>query len=107
MCNSGLEFIFEQADVNCYHDDYRQLVKNAISDLYTIDPALLKSISIYHLDRAILKFNEASEKRKIFNTRNYFRACLKSSLAELEIDQPFFNDWIFIFFQLNQSAMSV
>jgi hypothetical protein len=92
MCDSRLELIFEQANVDCFDDDYRQLVKNAISDLYSINPGFLKSISIYHLDRAIFKYKESSEKRIIYNTRSYFMACLKSALVELEIDQTAFKD---------------
>ena len=81
-----LEEIFQQAGINYFNEDLKQLLKNAIFDLYKINPTCLKSICIEHLDRAILKYKEACEKQKIYNTRNYFRACLKSSIEELEID---------------------
>ena len=87
MNNKGLADIFAQSGIRYYDEKYRFLIKNAISDLFQTNYDLLKLINIYHLDRAIFKYREACENKKIYNPRNYFRACLKSALEELIIDE--------------------
>ena len=87
MNNSELEDIFFQAGIRYNDEKFRFLIKNAISDLFQSNHDLVKLINIYHLDRAIFKYKEASENKKIYNTRNYFKACLKSAIEELIIDE--------------------
>lgn len=86
MDNTELKSIFHQAGIRYFNDNIKQMLKNAISDLYNLNPYFVKFICIEHLDRAIFKYREACKNQKIYNTRNYFTACLKSSIEELEID---------------------
>jgi hypothetical protein len=87
MNNIDLEDIYYQAGVRYYNDNLKPLIKNVIFDLYQSNWLLLKSIKIIHIDHAIFKYKEASEAKKIYNTKNYFKACLKSAIEELEIDE--------------------
>jgi hypothetical protein len=85
--SSKLENLYYQAGVRYYHDDLKFLIQNVISDLYYADWSLLNFIRLEHVDRAVYKFKEASENKKIYNTRNYFRACLRSAIEELGIEE--------------------
>jgi hypothetical protein len=81
-----LEDLYYQAGVRYYNDNLKPLIKSVISDLYQANWPLLKNIQITHIDHAIFKYKEVSETKKIYNTKSYFRACLKSAIEELEIN---------------------
>ena len=87
MDNINIEDIYNQAGVMYYDNDVEIFIKKIIFEIYQSNWQQLKNIQIYHIDHAISKFKEIREKKKIYNTKNYFKACLKSSLEELGIDE--------------------
>lgn len=87
MDNTELENIYYQAGVRYYNDNFKFLIEKVISELYYSNWHLLKFLTIEHIDRAVFKYKAASENKKIYNTKNYFKACLRSSVEELGFDE--------------------
>jgi hypothetical protein len=85
MDNINIEDIYNQAGVMYYDNDVEIFIKKIIFEIYQSNWQQLKNIQIYHIDHAISKFKEIREKKKIYNTKNYFKACLKSAIEELDI----------------------
>jgi hypothetical protein len=85
MDNINIEDIYNQAGVKYYDNDVQVFIKKIIFEMYQSNWHLLKNIQIYHIDHAIAKFKEARETKEIYNTKNYFKACLKSAIEELDI----------------------
>lgn len=87
MNNTDLEIIYYQAGVRYYNSNFKSLIEKVISELYYSNWSLLKFLTIEHIDRAVFKYQTASEHIKIYNTKNYFKACLKSAVEELGFDK--------------------
>lgn len=79
---------FQKLGVYLFNDDLRPLIEDTIRDFYNSGDDDIDLLQLCHIDRAIFKFREASEKRVIFNTKNYFKACLKSAIKETGIGIP-------------------
>ena len=84
--NFELEQVYKKANIECFDDKLKYFIKETISTLYYSNWKPLENIQIEHIDRAIFKYKEASKNKKIYNTKNYFIACLKSAVHEMEID---------------------
>lgn len=82
-----LNEILEQSGVNNYYDNLKFVIKNAITDLYITNWPLLRLIRIEHIDRAVFKYKESSSNKRIWNTKNYFKACLVSAVEEYGLDE--------------------
>lgn len=78
--------LFEQSGVYQFYDNIRPLIEDSIKDLYYSGYEAVYSLQLCHIDRAVFKFREAKEKRVIFNTKSYFKACLKSAIKETGIE---------------------
>ena len=89
--NSELKNIISVAEAHIFEDSIRFLIEDVLHDLYNSNWPLLYCIRLKHLDRAVSKYLEASNVKKIFNTKNYFKACIKSSVIELGIDEAAIN----------------
>lgn len=90
--NPELENIISISEVNIFDDSIRFLIEDVLHDLYNSNWPLLYCIRLKHLDRAVSKYLEASKAKKIFHTKNYFKACIKSAVVELGIDEAAIND---------------
>jgi len=82
----GLTALYEQCNVFLFNDDVRGLVMDAITELHHSNAESISRLHAIHIDRAIYKYHQASEKRIIWNTLQYFKACIMSALKEYGID---------------------
>lgn len=83
----GLTVLYEKCEVHRYFEEVRHLVADAIRELYRFNPELVSNLRVEHIDRAIYKYLQASRKRVINNSLQYFKACIMSSLREYDIDR--------------------
>jgi hypothetical protein len=79
--------LYELSGANYFYDDLRSLIIEAIDELYATNCETICKIRINHIDRAVFKYRQAKEKRPIWNTKQYFKACLISAIKETEIDE--------------------
>jgi Zn/Cd-binding protein ZinT len=87
MNNIAIEDIYYQSGLRYFNNNVKFLIQNVLLELYDSDYPLLSNIKLKHVDRAVFKYKQAADNKKIYNTKNYFKACLKSSLEELGIDE--------------------
>lgn len=68
-------------------DRVRQILKEVINELYYSHQRIIFKLRINHIDRAIFKYRLAKEKRKIYNTKQYFKSCIVSAIYETGLDE--------------------
>jgi hypothetical protein len=78
---------YELSGVNYFCDDLRNLIIEVINELYAANCESLYRLRLNHIDRAVFKYRQAKEKRPIWNTKQYFKACLLSAINESGIDE--------------------
>ena len=82
-----LKNIYESCGLIYYYDDLQGILKDVIKELCRSDMALMYKLRINHIDRAIAKYVQAKEKVCINNTKQYFKACIKSAVQESFLDE--------------------
>jgi hypothetical protein len=82
-----LNDIYQLSGVNYYNDELRSLIIDVINDLYYSNCESICKLRINHIDRAVFKYLQAKGKRRIWNTKQYFKACILSAISELGIDE--------------------
>ena len=92
--NPELENIYYQSGSRYYENNLRFLIEDVLHDLHSANWPLLSYLRLNHIDRAVSKYIEASKTKKIFHTKNYFRACIKSAVIELGIDEVYIDSEI-------------
>jgi hypothetical protein len=81
-----IEKLYDVCGVDYYNDELILILKNVIKELYFSNQELTLRLRIEHIDRAILKYKDAKGKRRIWNTKQYFKACIKSAILETGLD---------------------
>jgi|LSQX01.2.fsa_nt_gb hypothetical protein len=84
----GLTNLYDLSGANYFYEDLRNLILEVINELYTAKCESIFRLRLNHIDRAIFKYRQAKEKRVIWNTKQYFKACLLSAINESGIDEP-------------------
>lgn len=84
---SFINKLYEVSDIAYLQADTVDLLESVIRELYYSDQELIFNLRKKHIDRAIDKFAYAKSKRIIFNTKNYFKACLLSAIREIALDE--------------------
>ncbi len=79
--------IYQLSGVNYYNDELRSLIIDVINDLYYSNCKSICRLRINHIDRAVFKYRQAKGKRRIWNTKQYFKACILSAINESGIDE--------------------
>lgn len=82
-----IEKLYEVCGVNYFYDDLRPILQDVIKELYFSNRGLALKLRLEHIDRAIFKYRQSTEKRQIWNTKQYFKACIKSAILEISLDQ--------------------
>jgi hypothetical protein len=82
-----IEKLFEVSGVENYTDNFNQIIKDIITELYYSHQETILKLRLKHIDRAIFKYRQASETRKIFNTKQYLKACILSAIVEAALDE--------------------
>jgi hypothetical protein len=82
-----IEKLYDVCGVNYYYDELRLILEDVIKELYFSNQELIFKLRLNHIDRAIFKYRQAKEKRHIWNTKQYFKACIKSAILETGLDQ--------------------
>ena len=83
---SLIEKIYEVSGVMYFNDDLRFIIECAIRELYYSNRDLILKLRLNHIDRAVCKFRQSKEKRIIYNTKQYFKACILSAVLETGLD---------------------
>ena len=88
---STIKNIYESCGLMYYSNDLQEILKEVIKELCRSDMELMYKLRINHIDKAIAKYMQAKEKICISNTKQYFKACIKSAVREsfLEESIPF------------------
>ncbi len=79
--------IYSLAGVNYFNHELQILIKEIIADLYFQNCKSIFELRLNHIDRAILKYRQAKAKRPIWNTKQYFKACILSAIKESGFDE--------------------
>ena len=79
--------IYQVSKVEYFNDSIRDILQEAIKDIYYSHRALIFKLKLQHLDRAIYKYRNAKEKTYIFNTRQYLKACIVSAILETDLEE--------------------
>lgn len=79
--------IYQKSGVEYFNDNIKDILKQAIKDIYYTNRALIYKLRLKHLDRAIYKYRNAKEKTYIFNTRRYLKACIVSAILETDLEE--------------------
>jgi len=81
-----IERICEIAQVHYLDDNLGLILEDIISELFYSHQDLICRLRNNHIDRAIFKFTQAKEKRRIWNTKQYLKACVLSAIKECDYD---------------------
>jgi hypothetical protein len=87
LSNIDLENIYIRAELHYFFDDVRDFLKLIIAELYNTNSSLLQKLRLHHIDRAIFKFQKARSEKVIHHEKQYFKACLLSSITETALDK--------------------
>jgi len=79
--------VYETSGIDYFSDDLREILSQTIKELCKTQKELMLRLRIEHIDRAIAKYIYAKERRKIWNTKQYFKACILSAIRELDLDE--------------------
>jgi hypothetical protein len=91
--NHKFDKLYEVSGVSNFGNDLRPLLEKVIKEIYYSHGDLVFQIRLNHIDRAIFKFRQASQKTRINNSLKYFKACLVSAVKENALDElSFFNE---------------
>jgi hypothetical protein len=72
----------------CYFDDsIRLILEEVIKELFYSHQDIICNLRPNHVSRAIFKYRQAKEKTCIWNTKQYFKACVVSAIREAELDE--------------------
>jgi hypothetical protein len=73
----------------CYFDDsIRLILEEVIKELfYSQHQDLICNLRPNHISRAIFKYRLAKEKTRIWNTKQYFKACVISAIRETKLEE--------------------
>jgi hypothetical protein len=80
--NQQLEEIYETAGVDLFLYGFNHFLRDVIKELYYSNKNEIIHLKVEHLDQAISKYKNASIKTLIQNTKQYFKACLLSTIKE-------------------------
>ena len=78
--------IYNVSGVVYFNDDLRPFLEDVIKELYYSHGELVFRLRLNHIDRAIFKYRQARENNYIRNTKQYFKACIISSIKETALD---------------------
>ena len=81
-----IQKIYENSGVGYFNDDVRFILEEIIKELYYSNQALMFKLRLNHIDRAVFKYREAKRKKYIYNTKQYFKACIVSAIRETGLD---------------------
>lgn len=85
------EYIRKLCDVcrvGYFNDSMRLILEDVIKELFHSEHQnLICNLRPKHLDRAIFKYTLAKEKTCIWNTKQYFKACVVSAIKEIGLDE--------------------
>ena len=84
---SFIKSIYISSGVKYFNDDLRYFLEDVIEELCCSNQELMSKLRLNHIDRAIFKYRQAKEKRRIHNTKQYFKACIISALLETGLDE--------------------
>jgi hypothetical protein len=79
--------IYEMSGTRYFSDDIRYILEDVIKELYYSHGRLMLKLRLNHIDRAIFKYRQAKEKKRIWNAKQYFKACLLSAIKEASLDE--------------------
>ena len=79
--------ICDLSGVDYFSNDIRELLLVVIKELCDAHTELMLNLRIEHIDRAIAKYVQAKKKQKIWNTKQYFKACILSAIRELGLEE--------------------
>ena len=79
VCNSS--------GVDHFSNDIRELLLVVIKEICDAHAELMQNLRIEHIDRAITKYAQAKKKQQIWNTKQYFKACILSAIRELGLEE--------------------
>jgi len=82
-----IDSIYEASGIDYFNDELRDLLLLVIKELCDTHSELMFKLRIEHIDRAIAKYVYAKESRQIWNTKQYFKACILSAIRELGLDE--------------------
>jgi hypothetical protein len=82
----AIEKICQNSGVHYFYGEFRLLIENVIEELYFSNRALVSRLKLQHIDRAMFKFKQAKRNTCIRNTRQYFKACIKSAIFETALE---------------------
>lgn len=78
--------IFLESGIAYFDNDFRTILEEIIVELYHSQRELIFKLRLHHIDRAIFKFRQAKEKKHIYNSKQYFKACIISAIKETALD---------------------
>jgi len=84
---SLIKKLYEVSGVMYFFGDLQDMLECVIKELYYYNMDIALKLRNKHINRAIYKFTKAKEKRPIYNTKQYFKACLLSAILETELDE--------------------
>lgn len=79
--------LYEVSRVWFFDHDLIDLLECVIKELYYYDRDLTCKLRSKHINRAINKFADAKAKRQIYNSKQYFKACLLSAVREVGLEE--------------------
>lgn len=82
-----IDKIYEVSGVDYFNDALQPILRVIIRELYYYNQALAFKLRINHIDRAIYKYRQAKGNNRIWNTKQYFKACIISAIHECGLDE--------------------
>ncbi len=79
--------IYEASGVDYFSNDIRQLLLVVIKELCETETEMMLQLRVEHIDRAITKYTQAKKQQRIWNTKQYFKACIISAIRELGLEE--------------------
>ena len=79
--------IYEASGVDYFCNDIRELLLVVIKELCETQTEMMLQLRVEHLDRAIAKYTQAKKRQRIWNTKQYFKACILSAIRELGLEE--------------------
>lgn len=81
--------ICDSSGIDHFSSDIRELLLLVIKELCEAHAELMQNLRIEHIDRAITKYIQAKKNKQIWNTKQYFKACILSAIRELGLEETY------------------
>ena len=79
--------IYEASGVDYFCNDIRELLLVVIKELCETHAEMMLQLRMEHIDRAIAKYAQAKNRQRIWNTKQYFKACILSAIREWRLEE--------------------